>query len=178
MKVLAGLVFGLAAWAVADDDPVTVLMRVRDRVMVHAQRIPNHMCTETVTRDWYVYSGGAAPKSCDALLGRRHSAGVGTLIRLSATDRLRLDVALSESREIYSWPGAARFDDREIDEFVPDGAIGTGPFAAALLEVFAMRDPNFIFEDDVVIKDRHLMEYSFRAPERQSHYKAKAGTNG
>jgi hypothetical protein len=112
----------------ADDDP--------------AQRIPNHMCMETITRDWYVYSGGAAPKPSEALLGRRHRAGVGALIRLSATDRLRLDVALADSREIYSWPGAARFDDREIDEFVPDGAIGAGPFAAALLEVFAMRDPN------------------------------------
>jgi hypothetical protein len=175
MKVLAALVFGLAAWAVADDDPVTVLMRVRDRVMAHAQRIPNHLCTETVTRDWYVYAGGAAPKSCDALLGRRHIAGIGALIRLSATDRLRLDVALAESREMYSWPGAAKFDDREIDEFVPDGAIGTGPFAAALLEVFEMRDPKFVFEDDVTIKDRHLLEYSFTVPEERSHYKAKAG---
>jgi hypothetical protein len=175
MKVLAALLFGLAAWAVQDDDPVTVLMRVRDRVIAHGQRIPNHMCTETVTRDWYAYSGGTAPKSCDALLGRRHSSGIGTLIRLATTDRLRLDVALAESREIYSWSGAAKFDDRDIDEFVPDGAIGTGAFAAALLEVFAMRDPNFVFEDDVVLKDRHLMEYSFRVPKERSHYKAKAG---
>lgn len=176
MHGLTALLFALIAWAAPDDDPIEVLMRVRNRVMAHAQRIPNHMCTETVTRDRYEYRGGPAPKSCDALLGRRHQAGVGTLIRLAATDRLRLDVALSDSREIYSWPGAARFDDREIDEFVPDGAIGSGPFAAALLEVFEVRDPKFIFEGDVTVKGRRLMEYSFTVPEEQSHYKAKAGS--
>jgi hypothetical protein len=119
MKALATLLCGLAAWAVPDDDPVEVLMRVQDRVMTHAQRIPNHTCTETITRDRYDYTAVPAPKSCDALLGRRTRPGVGTLIRLASTDRLRLEVALADSREIYSWPGAAQFDDREIDEFVP-----------------------------------------------------------
>ena len=40
-----------------------------------------------------------------------------------------LDVALSETSEIYSWAGAPRFEEGDIDELIPDGAIGTGPFA-------------------------------------------------
>jgi hypothetical protein len=175
MRAVTALLLSLTLWAAADDDPVEVLMRVRDRVLAHAQRIPNHTCLETITRDWYDYVGVPAPKSCDALLGRRHRAGVGTLIRLATTDRVRLDVGLAETEEMYSWPGAKRFEDREIDEFVPPGAMGTGPFAAALLSIFELRDPKFVFENDVTVNGRRLMEYSFRVAEDQSHYKVKAG---
>jgi hypothetical protein len=98
MKRLAAPLLGLTAWA-AQDDPVEAPMRVRDRVMAHAERVPNHTCTEAITRDWYEYEGGLAPKSCDALLGRRHRAGAGTLISLAATDRLRLEVALAATAD-------------------------------------------------------------------------------
>jgi hypothetical protein len=92
MKALAALLFGMTAWAVVYDDPIQILMRVRDQVIENAQRIPNHTCVETISRDRYDYVGGATPKSCDDLLGRRRRAGIGTLVRLATTDRLRLDV--------------------------------------------------------------------------------------
>jgi hypothetical protein len=148
---------------------------VRDKVMAHARRIPNYTCVQTIARDWYDYAAGVPPRSCDALLGRRKRAGAGTLIQLATTDRLRLDVALADSREIYSWPGAAKFDDRELDEFVPPGAVGTGTFAATLFDIFAIRDPRFIYEGQHFLDGRNVMEYSFAVTEPQSHYKARAG---
>jgi hypothetical protein len=82
---------------------------------------------------------------------------------------------MAASQEMYSWPGAARFEDREIERVLPPGAFGTGPFAAGLLGIFAIRDPHFILEGDSQRNGRRLMEYSFAVTEPQSHYRAKAG---
>jgi hypothetical protein len=174
MKALAVLLSAMTVWVAADDDPVAVLMRVRDRVMAHAQRIPNHTCVETIVRDWYDLAAGPPPRSCDALLGRRKRAGAGTLTRLASTDRLRLDVALAATREMYSWTGAGKFEEGEIDQLVRTGAIGTGSFAATLLGIFEARDPRFVFEGEKTVDRRRLLEYSFNISEEQSHYQVKA----
>jgi hypothetical protein len=123
------LVFALAALtplAAQEVDPTDVLMRFRDRVVANGERIPNYTCVETVTRDVYDPALTPAPKNCDALLGRRKTAGLNNILRLATTDRLRLDVALADSREIMSWAGAPKFEEGEIDELIPDGAIGAG----------------------------------------------------
>ncbi len=174
MKGLALLLFGLITCLRADD-PVLVLMRLRDKVMAHAERIPNHTCVEAVTRDRYDYAADPAPKSCDALLARRAKAGVGTLVKLAATDRLRLDVALSDTQEMYSWAGASKFEEIDVWNWIPAGAIGTGAFAATLLGIFQASDPGFAFEGEKTVSGRHVLEYSFNVPEEQSHYKVKSG---
>jgi len=170
-----------------DEDPVAVLMRLRDQVLEHATRIPNHTCVETVQRDRYEPTTGRSPKSCDALVARRKQSDFPLLLRLDSTDRLRLDVALASSREIYSWAGASKFEEGDIDELIPEGAIGTGPFAAMLLGIFGGRPPEFVFEGDTMLHAgldggldagldvRRMMEYSFSVPQEESHYRVKAG---
>ena len=127
MKALAPVLIALAAWAASDDDPVEVLLRVRANVEAHGRRIPNHTCVETIDRDTYGYVPAPPPKSCDTLLERRKPAEAATLLRLSASDRLRLDVGISGAHEIYSWAGAPRFEEPDIDQFVP----GLPPFTNA-----------------------------------------------
>jgi hypothetical protein len=61
-------------------------------------------------------------------------------LRLSTTDRLRLDVLLATNRELYSWADAKKFEEGEIDELVTQGAFGTGPFASMLLSVLEGSD--------------------------------------
>src|SRR5581483_7296272 len=98
---------GLGSLAVAQDDPTDVLIRLRDRVLAHAQRIPNHTCVESVQRDQYEnVSLLPAATSCDALLARRKQAGFSSALRLATTDHLRLDVLLASERELFSWAGA------------------------------------------------------------------------
>ena len=174
MKVLATLLGALVAASAADDDPVQVLMRVRDRILAHAQRIPNHTCVETIVRDWYEFAAGTAPRSCDDLLGRRKKARPDALLRLSSTDRIRLDVALTDSHEIFSWPGAGKFQDGYINELVPTGAIGSGGFAASLVAIFEAVDPQFAFEGEKTVDGRRLFEYSFDVSETNSHYQVRA----
>lgn len=148
-------------------------MRLRDQVLEHAARIPNHTCVETVQRNRYEPVTGKAPKSCDAILASRKQPDFPQLLRLDATDRLRLDVALSPEREIYSWAGAEKFEGGEIDELIPEGAMATGPFASMLLSTFQGRSPKFVFAGDATFDGPRLMEYTFRVPPEESSYRVK-----
>lgn len=172
--ILAGCAAALAQ-TTPDNDPVEVLMRLRDQVLRHGERIPNHTCVETIVRDRFEPVTGRMSKSCDALLARRKQTDFPHLLRLDTTDRLRLDVGMASDSEMYSWAGARRFEAGELDEWLPEGAIGTGGFASLLLSVFQSRSPKFVFEDDVTEKGRALLEYSYRIAQEDSQYRVKAG---
>jgi hypothetical protein len=148
MLGIAVLLLGLNSLAAADDDPAEVLIHLRDQVLAHTRRIPNHTCVESVRRDRYEAAGGPTPRSCDSLPARRKLQGFSSSLGLATTDRLRLDVLLATNRELYSWAGAKKFEEGEIDELVTEGAFGTGPFASMLLSVLEGRDSRFIFEGD------------------------------
>lgn len=174
MRGVLVLWLSLSPLAAADDDPVGVLMRLRDQVLAHAERIPNHTCVETVKRDRYESLSGPPPHSCDALLARRKLPAFASSLRLATTDRLRLDVILGEDRELYSWAGASKFEEGEIDELVTQGAFGTGPFATMLLSVLEVRNAKFVYEGDTTLMSRRVLEYSFNMPVELSHYRIKA----
>jgi hypothetical protein len=173
MKWVAAALLAVSCAAAADEDPVDVLMRLRDQVVEHSERIPNYLCVETVYRDRYDHAGDA-PKTCDDIMAGRNQPGAPQRLRLAATDRLRLDVALADGREIYSWAGAAKFEEGEIDELIPDGAMGTGPFATMLLSVFQGRPPKFLFEGDTVLDHRLVYQYSYSVPREESRYRVRA----
>jgi hypothetical protein len=156
------------------EDPTDLLIRLRDQVLDHARRIPNYTCAESIRRDRYEPLAGRTVKSCDTLLGERKQNSSSPPLRMETTDRLRLDVALAHDREIYSWAGANKFEEAEIDEWLPEGAIGTGPFASLLLSIFESRGPRFVFDGDETIDGRRLMEYSFHIAREQSLYRVKA----
>lgn len=61
----------------------------------------------------------ARDKSCDQILGAKKKGDYK--LWLEATDRLRLDVKVSEGHEIGAWAGARSFDSRDIVEFVVGG---------------------------------------------------------
>ena len=102
MRASAILFLGLASLAAADDDPADVLIRLRDQVLAHAERIPNHTCVESVRRDVYEAVTRSPARSCDALLARRKQPRFLSSLKLASTDRLRLDVLLAAGREVYS----------------------------------------------------------------------------
>jgi hypothetical protein len=175
MRPLVLLVLAAApAWG-ADEDPTDVLIRLRDQVLAHSERIPNYTCVETIHRDRYE-AAIDAPKTCDDLVARRKQANFPQMIRLTTSDRLRLDVALAGDGEIYSWAGAAKFEEGDIDQLIPDGAMGTGPFASLLLGVFQGRPPRFIYEGETILDHRMAYQYSYRVEREDSHYRVKAKT--
>jgi hypothetical protein len=162
--------------AATDADPIDVLAALRDRVLANGRVIPNHTCVETVERSRYTHTG-APVSSCDAILAGRAKTGAAARLRLASTDRLRLDVALSSEREIYSWAGANKFAEGDIDEIVHQGAMGTGPFAAFLLSVFVGRQPRFVFQGEGDLDGHTVYEYSFHVSKDESRFRFKAHQN-
>ncbi len=164
----------IAGWLTAlslcaqDADPVTVLMRLRDKIVEHSTRVPNHTCIETIDRNRYEPVRGRMRKSCDTILARRRLESFPSTLLLDTSDRLRLDVGLAGGREIYSWAGAARFEESEIDELIPEGATGTGPFATFLLSLFESVHPRFSFEGETTIDGKPILEYSFTMPKMRA----------
>jgi hypothetical protein len=122
MRIIALLALAAAPLLGAGEDPTDVLIRLRDQVLGHSERIPNYTCVETIHRDRY-QSAINAPKTCDDLISRRKQPNFSHMVQLTTSDRLRLDVALAADGEMYSWAGAAKFEERDIDELIPDGAI-------------------------------------------------------
>jgi len=159
-----------------DEDPVELLVQLRDRVAALGGRIPNHTCVETIQRDVFARPAGPALKSCGALLDAARQRPAGASLKRQSTDWLRLDVAYSHAgREIYSWAGAGKFEESEIDELVPEGAMGTGPFTTMLLSAFQNPSTKYVFDGETTLDGRRLFKYSFAVSREKSGYKVKAG---
>jgi hypothetical protein len=159
---------GLAAEA--ENSPTEVLRQAIAKVAASANSIVNCTCQQTVTRDLFQPMGLIPPVGCSVLLQQKKHPTLAMLPRLKATDRLRFDVTMLESGEIFSWPGASRFDDAGIGHLVPHGGIGTGMFAGFLRVIFKYLVRSFIFERYVLADGRGLVEYSFHADAEEGHY--------
>ena len=156
-----------------DENPVEVLMKLRGQILERGAHVPNHTCVETIKRDRYQPPGRITGRSCAALLDARKRSAADRL-RLDTTDWLRLDVAFISTREVYSWAGANRFENGDIDELIPDGAMGTGSFASILLSLFVQRSPHFTFDGETSRDGRRLFEYAFTVPQQHSSYRFRA----
>lgn len=59
-------------------------------------------------------------------------------------DQLRLEVALIDGKETFSWPGARKFDDRELRDMV-GGTSSTGSYAGQARTLFLSTAPRFTY---------------------------------
>ena len=160
----------IAAWGQAvSDEPTEILLHVRSRVMETIGRLPRYMCTLNTERAEYQLKGLKGSPSCDALLAEKAKGHLQP--RLAESDRLRFDVAIADSsREIYSWVGEDRFDDRGLFQLVRDGAASTGSYAGFLASVFSSTAADISYNGDVVIDGRTLLEFGFQVSRGQSNY--------
>jgi hypothetical protein len=150
----------------ANTGPDLVLGRVRERMVNELPRISNYTCAETVTRRYFKSDASLATNSCD---------GTHTL-RSWSVDRLRLDVAVTSAREVYSWPGASQFDDRDIDEIVGGGPIGAGALIEFLSGIFAGNDANIAYLGEQLADGLRVMEFGYSVPQEKSRYRIRAGS--
>ena len=86
-----------------------------------------------------------------------------------SSDRLRLDVAISPLREIYSWAGANGFDDHDLLDIVTEGAVSTGEFGGYLSSLFGTDAATFTYNGDTKDENgRVVAEFGFRVPPEKS----------
>jgi hypothetical protein len=143
--------------------PEETLQRALARLRATAANLGRYACIETVEREYFQPSPGGC------------SAAATAPGRLQAVDRLRLEVTVSAGREIYSWPGATRFDSRDVSEIIRQGPIGTGSFGTHLLAVVDNPAVRFEFAGEQTESGRRFLEYRFTVPLGASRYRVRAG---
>src|SRR5579872_1592818 len=121
------------------------------------------MCTQTVDRDRYEPDSSSNHSVCDTSPARE-------AMHLTTSDRLRVDVAMGSTKEMYSWVGENQFEDRQLTDMVQEGAVSTGNFAAFLAMIFRSDDPTFTYNGDSSENGRTLAEFGFQVPYAKSHY--------
>ncbi len=151
-------------------DPANIFRRSKERLLADLDRLPRYTCIETVTRRYYRAPSHFGTRSCSQIIAdhekRTHE------LSLQAWDRLRLDIAVSDREEIYSWVGAARFDQGTLAAIAGSGPLGSGDFGPYIGAIFGESEVKFQAEKP--FHGRRLFEYSFDIPESRSRYHVKA----
>ena len=157
----------------AQRDPEEVLAQARDRVIERTDRLPNYTCVQTVDRKYLKRTKPELPApSCDQMSAERTKRSY--LLKVEATDRLRLDVKVSAGDEIGSWAGASHFEEGNIGRLVK-GPFGTGPFGTFLGDIFTIPSVRFSFVGEEPVDGAKLFRYHFQVPRESSHYMVEAG---
>jgi len=86
------------------------LRHIREGILA----VPNYTCLETIARE-------------------RRVPGAKAFDRL---DLVRLEVAKEGPHELFAWPGARKFEDRPVSDFVAGGLMGNGAFALFADDLF------------------------------------------
>jgi hypothetical protein len=165
--------FTLSLAFLAERDPVEVLAKATEKLAARRRSIPNCTCVETISRDYFRPAAATLPRACSVLLEQRKHPTLDLVLRHVLTDRLRLDVAVTERGEMFSWVGANKFEDSGIERLVTVGPVGTGAFSDFLSVVLLQDAKEAPFEGYVVADGRNLMEYSYRVRKGNSHYKVR-----
>jgi hypothetical protein len=139
-----------------------LLEQVRQHMVETLRQQPNYTCLETIER--FSHAGHEKDFRLD--------------------DRLRLEVALVEGKEMFAWPGSKEFEDTDLRTFFSTGMYGTGEFGAFAKGVFGGRSTRFRAEGEQTLGSTVTARYSFRVPVEQGmwiqgpHQKALSGYHG
>ena len=90
-------------------------------------------------------------------------------------DTLRLEVALVNGEELFSWPGAGKFEEKGIGEIVAGGTTTTGDFAAHARTVFVSKLPTFTYAGEEVRQNRSVVRYDYQVAAFISGYDVRVG---
>ncbi len=138
----------LAVAVAAGQDPISY---IRDRVAEVTARTPNYTCLETIQRRSY------ANRYKDSLI----------------VDRLRLEVAVVEGREQFSWPGGGRLDPQELQEVAGRGVTKNGDFSGFLSCIFASDSASYRLVSEQAPASRGT-RYDYQVLRENSRYTVTA----
>lgn len=144
-----------ASLAADAPSPETLLLgRARHHMSQMLTNLPNYTCLQTIERTQRL-----APKKKPSLL-----------------DIIRIEVALVDGKELFSWPGTGKFVDTEIGHMVRGGAIGTGSFGLHAKAVFQGKSAAYHYEGEEIRNNRKTYVWTFRVPQVTSGFTLRSGT--
>jgi hypothetical protein len=179
MRFVLFLVAAGMAHGQAGQNPDTVLEQARAQLQAMALGLEKYVCIETLNRSYYQRveplpaSGGldAGPPCGQTAGGSSAQRKPG---RLESTDRVRLEVSVSHGHELHSWPGATRFDTRDIDEIIRDGPVSTGAFGGYLAGIFGQPGATFQYHGEQTVNGKTVFEYRYSVSLAASRFLIKA----
>src|SRR5580658_4615235 len=107
-RCCAILLPAIALGTAADSDVTELFRKARAKVLGNIDRTPRYTCVENIVRAQYLSPVIARGASCATLIeARRQHQSPGEMIW---RDRLRIDVAIVDGAEMFSWAGAGKFE--------------------------------------------------------------------
>lgn len=128
--------------------------QVRSKMIANLSRLPNYTCLQTIER-----KVRRAPSR-----------------RYELVDMVRLEVALVNGKELFSWPGAGNFEDKEISQIVSGGAIGNGTFALHAKSIFQSRSARITYIGEVTKNNKAVLRWDYEVPKLLSGYTLRVGS--
>ena len=132
---------------------IELLARIRVRAIANLERQPNYTCRETVER----------------------SHRLSSAHKFQWLDTVHLEVALVDGKEMFGWPGANKFEDMDVRNFVSQGAIGNGNFALHARAIFRGGAARFEYRGDFSNGKQSLVRFAFQVPLIGSGYTLRVG---
>lgn len=163
-----GLLLAIAMAASTADTAVEELFKqTRTKVLESARNTPHYTCVETVSRSEYLPARTAG--TCQSLIAMRKLAPARGAAAFH--DRLRLDVAVVDNGEIFSWAGAGKFETNDVSDLAGDGATGSGEFGGFLASVFGNAPDSIRF----VGRRNSQALFEYNVPVSRSSYRLHMG---
>ncbi len=150
----------VTAASTADPDPRELFRTVRAKVLDDVSHVPRYTCVQTVNRSQYRLQLAGQPNNCRATVAARRQLNPSGF--LLVRDRLRLDVAVVDGAETFSWAGARRFETSHVDDLVKSGSTGSGEFVSYLNSIFGEEPDSISYLGEFV--------FGFNVPRERSHY--------
>ncbi|MGA2134720.1 MAG: hypothetical protein ABSH50_20740 [Bryobacteraceae bacterium] len=145
--------------------PSARLAQARNILAERAVRLPDYTCLQTVDRRYFRRHQQDYPvPSCAQILALSRDT-----LAPESTDRVRLEVKVSDGQEIGSWAGS-RFSSRSIFDLTGGGPYGTGMLGPLILDVFINGGASYEFMGDDAASPTPLAAFGYRVPVYSSHY--------
>lgn len=133
--------------------PSELLSQIRTKARANLTGLPDYTCLQTVER----------------------TQKDGPQREFTPVDTIRVEVALVGDRELFSWPGAAQFEERSLGDLVGRGVIGNGHFALHARNVFLSAGPRFTFSGETEVDGRPAVQFDFEVPAQRATYHVRVG---
>ena len=166
----------IALLAQQPTDPTALLAKARALLVARAKRLPDYTCVQTVDRQYFKHRHPQLPPLPCAQIAAFNKDNPHDL-GLQSTDRVRLELKVSQGMEIGAWAGASQFGARSVFDLIGGGAYGTGTLGTLLADIFENGGATYKYMGEETARGLKLAAYGYRVPAGSSHYEVKTGSD-
>ena len=147
---------------------IRALIAIKAKMERSLAEVPNYVCSETVSRIRVnEKQRGNLEKLISDAAGEREHVRATALAELA--DTVRVDVAVVDGEEIYSWPGQ-EFQAVPLAEMVGFGLMATGSFSSLAKSIFVAEQGVIRYAGREALEGELALRYNYRVSLFRSGY--------